>query len=68
MAQPSREQISAAWEELRAGVRALVEVDPDRAFFYLRGCACSVESWVRALREQHCAPSKPDSGPEPRRQ
>jgi len=66
MTTPTRDEIRVAFEEFRDAVRALVDVCPERAHYYLRGCACSVESWVRALRKQHCAPSKPNSGPEPR--
>ena len=36
----------------------LVEVDPTRAWLHVRSAAYSVESWVRALREEQPGPAK----------
>jgi len=63
-----RAALVAAWDDLRSAVRELAAVDCERARLYISSASCSLRSWTRALRSQHCGPSstKPDPGPEPR--
>ena len=63
MPAPTHKEIKVVFEELRDAVRMLVVTDPERAYLYIRSATCSVEGWVRSLRDQRPGPSKPR--PEP---
>jgi hypothetical protein len=41
-----------AWQDFRAGLRALGQTDPERARLYLEGAALSLRSWEKSIREQ----------------